>query len=238
MKTLPEARALARALVDTANGAGCKTTALITDMNQPLAGAAGNALEIMAAMETLTGKQVNPRLMQACCALGGEALMLAGLADTAAAGAGQIRKALENGSAAEQFGRMVAAQGGPLDFLHRWPDRLPAATVIRALEAGRAGVVAAIDGHALGLAVVEMGGGRMREGDKINPAVGLSALAPLGAAMAKGDVICMIHAATDAAANRAEAAVRRAYVLAEAGAANGAISGHAAAPSLIHERIA
>jgi thymidine phosphorylase len=230
MKTHQAARDLARALVDTANGAGCKTTALITDMNQPLADAAGNALEIMAVMETLTGKQVNPRLMQACCALGGEALMLAGLAHTAAAGAGQIRTALDSGAAAERFGRMVAAQGGPHDFLHRWPDRLPAATVIRAIEADRAGYVAAIDGHALGLAVVEMGGGRMREGDKINPAVGLSALAPLGAQIRSGDPLCIIHAATDAAANRAEAAVRAAYTLHDAPPAT--------LPSLILERIA
>jgi thymidine phosphorylase len=125
---------------------------------------------------------------------------------------------------------MVAAQGGPHDFLHRWPDRLPAATVIRAIEPDRAGYVAAIDGHALGLAVVEMGGGRMREGDKINPAVGLSALAPLGAQILSGDPLCIIHAATDAAADRAEAAVRAAYTLHDAPPTT--------LPSLIMERIA
>ncbi|MDZ7905417.1 MAG: thymidine phosphorylase [Cypionkella sp.] len=230
MKTLKDARALARALVDTANGAGCKTSALITDMSQPLADAAGNALEVMVVMETLTGRNVNVRLWDASCALGGEALFLAGLAPDAENGAGQIALALEDGSAAEVFGQMVAAQGGPLDFPDRWPDRLPAATVIRAVTADRAGVVAAIDGHALGLAVVAMGGGRMREGDRINPAVGLSALAGIGTDMTKGELICVIHAATEAAADHAEAAVRGAYSLAE--------TTPIAAPVLIQERTA
>jgi thymidine phosphorylase len=214
MKTLENARALARALTDTANGAGCKTTALITDMSQPLADAAGNALEIMVVMETLTGSHVNARLWDATCALGGEALALAGLARDAADGAGQIAAALADGSAGEVFGRMIAAQGGPMDFLDRWPDRLPAATVIRAVTAHDAGFVGALDGQALGLAVVNLGGGRLREGDRINPAVGLSALAPLGADLARGDVICVIHAATEDAADRAEAAVRSAYRMA------------------------
>lgn len=230
MKTLEDARALARALVDTANGAGCKTSALITDMSQPLADAAGNALEVMVVMETLTGANVNTRLWDATCGLGGEALFLAGLAPDAQNGAGQIAQALEDGSAAEVFGQMVAAQGGPLDFVDRWADRLPAATVIRAVTSDRAGFVTAIDGHALGLAVVEMGGGRQREGDRINPAVGLSALAPIGCDLTKGELICVIHAATEAAADRAEAAVRAAYSLGEAAPK--------VAAKLIQERIA
>ncbi len=218
MKTQDDARALARALVDTANGAGCKTSALITDMSQPLADAAGNALEVMVVMETLTGAQVNTRLWDATCALGGEALALAGLAPDAQNGAGQIREALEDGSAAEMFGRMVAAQGGPSDFLDRWPDRLPAASVIRPVCVPRAGHIAAIDGHALGLAVVEMGGGRAREGDRINPAVGFSALSALGLELGAGDLLAVVHAASDAAADRAEAALRAAYVLSDTAA--------------------
>jgi thymidine phosphorylase len=230
MKTLDDARALARALTDTANGAGCKTSALITDMSQPLADAAGNALEVMVVMETLTGSHVNARLWDATCALGGEALFLAGLAPDAQNGAGQIREALEDGSAAEMFGRMVAAQGGPLDFPDRWPDRLPAATVIRAVTVPAAGYVAAIDGHALGLAVVDMGGGRKREGDRVNPAVGLSALAPIGADLGRGDLLCVVHAATEDAANCAEAIVRASYQLTDVAPTSG--------PKLIQERVA
>lgn len=230
MKTLDDARALARALVDTANGAGCKTCALITDMAQPLADAAGNALEVMVVMETLSGTNVNARLWDATCALGGEALVLAGLARDAGEGAAHIAAALQDGSAAEVFARMIAAQGGPADFGARWPDRLPAATVIRPIAAGHAGYVAAIDGHRLGLGVVDMGGGRAREGDMINPAVGYSALAPIGADLGKSDVIGIVHAATEAAADRAEAALRAAYVMGD--------TPPKALPDLVLERVA
>ncbi len=213
MKNIDDARALARALVDTAQGAGCMTTALITDMSQPLAPAAGNALEVIAVMETLTGAQVSTALWDLTMALGGEALALGGIASDARDGAARIEQALESGAAAECFGRMIAAQGGPSDFIDRWPDRLPAATVIREVLAPRAGFVQAIDGHLIGLAVVALGGGRLREGDRINPSVGFAEFAPLGADLGAGDLICMVHAATEDGADRAEAAVHAAYVL-------------------------
>ena len=215
MKTRDDARALARALVDTAQGAGCMTTALITDMSQPLAPAAGNALEVIAVMETLTGAGVSTALWDLTMALGGEALALGGIASDAKDGAGRIEQALESGAAAECFGRMIAAQGGPSDFIDRWPDRLPAATVIREVLVPRAGFVQAIDGHQIGLAVVAMGGGRLREGDRINPSVGFSEFAPLGADLGAGDLVCMVHAATEEAADQAKAAIHAAYVIAD-----------------------
>jgi thymidine phosphorylase len=211
MKTPQEARALARALVDTAQGAGCMTKALITDMSQPLAPAAGNALEVIAVMETLTGAQVSTALWDLTVALGGEALALGGIASDAHDGAARIEQALDSGAAAAYFGRMVAAQGGPTDFIERWSDRLPAATVIREVLAPRAGYVQAIDGHAIGLAVVGLGGGRLREGDRVNPSVGFSEFAPLGADLGAGDLICMVHAAHEDAADQAEAAICAAY---------------------------
>lgn len=206
MKTLDQAEALARALVSTAQGAGCMTTALITDMSQPLATAAGNALEVIETMETLTGTSVNPALWDITCALGGEALALGGLAADAADGAGRIAQALETGAAAEWFGRMVAAQGGPADFVERWADRLPSAPVVREVPSPMAGHVASVDGMALGLAVVALGGGRQREGDRVNPSVGLSDLAGIGDEIGAGDPLCMVHAAT---ATQADAAVRQ-----------------------------
>ncbi len=213
MKTLGDAEALARALVSTAQGAGCMAAALITDMSQPLAPAAGNALEVSEVMETLTGGAVSPALWDLTVALGGEALALGGLAADAVDGAGRIQQALESGAAAECFGRMIAAQGGPADFVERWPDRLPAAPVIAEVPSLGRGFVRAIDGQRLGLCVVALGGGRQRENDKINPAVGLSELAALGDEMHPGDVIAMVHAPTEAAAQQAIAAVQRAYVL-------------------------
>ena len=215
MKTLMDARALARALVDTAQGAGCMTTALISDMSQPLAPAAGNALEISAVMETLTGTHVCTALWDLTMALGGEALALGGIATDAQDGAGRIEQALQSGAAAEYFGRMIAAQGGPRDFVDRWPDRLPAATVIREVLCPKAGFVQSIDGAQIGLAVVGLGGGRRLESDRINPSVGFSELAPLGAERAQGDMLCMVHAATQEAADQAEAALHLAYVIGE-----------------------
>lgn len=216
MKTPDSAEALARALVSAAQGAGCMTSALITDMTQPLATAAGNALEVIEVMETLTGTSVNAALWDLTVALGGEALALGGLADDVLDGEGRITQALESGAAADQFGRMVAAQGGPADFVDRWPDRLPAATVIRDVPSPGKGFVTAINGEALGLAVVRLGGGRQREGDRINPSVGLSDLAGIGEEIGKGDPLAMVHAATEAQAEEAIRAIQAAYALAEA----------------------
>ena len=213
MKTLEEAEVLARALVSAAQGAGCMTTALITDMSQPLATAAGNALEVIEVMETLTGTSVNTAVWDLTAALGGELLALAGLAADADDGAGRIEQALESGAAAECFGRMVAAQGGPADFVDRWPDRLPAAPVVLEVLALDDGFVTAIDGAALGDAVVHLGGGRLVGGDRINPSVGLSDLAGLGEETGAGVPLAMVHAATEDAARAAVARVRAAYVI-------------------------
>ena len=213
MKTLERAEMLAQALVAAAQGAGCMTSALITDMDQPLATAAGNALEVIEVMETLTGSSVNSSLWDLTCALGGEALALGGLAADAEDGAGRIEQVLESGAAAEYFGRMVAAQGGPSDFVDRWPDRLPAAPVMREVPALDDGYIARIDGEALGLAVVHLGGGRLREGDKVNLSVGLSDLIGLGEEIGAGVPLAMVHAATEEAADAAIKAVQAAYVV-------------------------
>ena len=217
MRDMAHAEALAAALVSTANGAGCRTAALITDMDQPLASCAGNALEVLEVMETLTGGAINARLWDLTCKLGGEALALAGMATDADEGEGMIAEALESGAAAERFGQMVAAQGGPLDFVDCYADRLPAAPVLREVRCTEEGTVAAIDGFVLGQAVVALGGGRLRDGDRINPAVGLSDMVGLGAAMHPGVPFARIHAQNEAQADRAEAAVRAAYRLGATG---------------------
>ncbi|MBE2275244.1 MAG: thymidine phosphorylase [Rhodobacteraceae bacterium] len=211
MKTPERAEALARSLVAVAQGAGCMTSALITDMSQPLATAAGNALEVIEVMETLTGTSVNTALWDLTVALGGEVLAMAGLAADVADGEARIAQALEGGAAADMFGRMVARQGGPSDFVERWPDRLPAAPVVAEVPALEDGHVVAIDGEALGFAVVGLGGGRRREGDRINPSVGLSDLAGLGEEAGVGVPLALVHAATEDAAAEAVRAVQAAY---------------------------
>ncbi|MEL7100355.1 MAG: thymidine phosphorylase [Pseudomonadota bacterium] len=228
MKDIGAARDLAQALVRTANAAGCKTSALITDMSQPLVPAMGNALEVAEVMRVLRAGDARGALVELCAALGGVLLAGAGLAEDVQAGADKIAGAVRTGAAAERFGKMIAAQGGPLGFVDAPARFLPEATVIREVLATGPGVVTAIDGEALGHAVVALGGGRARESDVINPAVGLSDLAPLGTRLVKGQPIAVVHAARPAEADRAEAAVRAAFTF-----------GAAAAPAatLIHERV-
>jgi len=151
------------------------------------------------------------------------------LAADAEDGAGRIEQALESGAAAEVFGRMVAAQGGPADFVERWPDRLPAAPVQREVPSLGDGFVVSIDGFALGQAVVHLGGGRLREGDRVNPSVGLSDLAGIGEEVSRDVPLAMVHAATEAEAMAAVRAVQAAYGLGAAAPAD---------PALIHKRIA
>ena len=222
MATAQDARALARLLVDTAQGAGCTTAALITDMNQPLASAVGNAVELAEVMAVLHGA-IDPPLAQVVLALGGALFRLANVASDRAA----LAAVLRDGRAAERFGAMVAALGGPRDFVERWHDHLPAAPVIRDLPAPEAGHVAAIDGVAMGMAVVRLGGGRQVETDRIDPGVGLSHILPLGTRVARGDPLLRIHAASAAAADTAAAALAAAITLGDA----------PSLPPLIHEEI-
>jgi len=212
MKTAKEARSLARALVDTAVDAGCPTAALITDMSQPLAPDLGNALEVASAMRVLTGA-ARDRLHDLSVALGGAALVQGGLAQDAGAGAAQVARAIDTGRAAEVFARMVAAQGGPLAFVDNWARFLPEAPVIREVPAPRAGYVTAMDGQALGLAVVGLGGGRQVETDTVDPAVGLSDVVSLGDRVDKGQPLVRIHAAREDAADAALRAVQAAITL-------------------------
>ncbi|MEK6216905.1 MAG: thymidine phosphorylase [Boseongicola sp.] len=212
MENLDDARALASSLVRTSNGAGCRTAALITDMNQPLAPAAGNALEIAVTMEALTLPK-NSRLIEVTLALGAELLVLSGLEAEPAVAAEKLRDALTGGRAAETFDQMVAALGGPSEFSKGWRQRLPEANVIRDIEATEAGVVTAIDGHEIGMAVVHMGGGRLKGGERIDPSVGYSDLTSLGQKVDKGQTLARLHAATEPAAQAAEKAILKAITI-------------------------
>lgn len=208
MKSQDDARALARALVDTAKATGCPTSALITDMSQPLAPSLGNALEVIDVMRVLTGAS-SGRLLDLTIALGGALLEQAGISD----GNAKIDQAIANGAAAEKFGAMVYAMGGPVHFVEDWSRFLPEAPVIREVSAPKTGTVTAIDGEALGLAVVELGGGRQIETDVVDPAVGLSDVVSIGDKLTKGQPLARIHAAREAQADAAVKAVLSAITI-------------------------
>ena len=201
MHRLDDARTLARSLVEVAGAAGLPCRALITDMDQVLGLTAGNALEVAESLDFLTGTVREPRLLALTLALSAQLLQLGGLAPTLAAGQALAEAALSSGRAAECFARMVAGLGGPADVLT--DARLPAAPVQVDLVAPRDGVIASMDARALGLVVVELGGGRRRAGDTIDPRVGLSDIRPLGSLLRAGDPLLRVHAASAAQAQAA-----------------------------------
>jgi thymidine phosphorylase len=213
MATPRDAEALAGSLVGVANGAGCRTSALLTDMNEPLAGAAGNAIEVANACAFLTGREIDPRLWDVTVALGGELLALSGLSRDAATGRSAIAAAFESGRAAERFARMARALGGPGDLMERFMELLPRADVLRDVAPMAVGVVQRIDARAIGLAVIELGGGRTRSTDPVDHAVGFDRLAGLGALVGADAPLGRVHARSAEAADRAAAALRAAYAI-------------------------
>ena len=206
---LDDARTLARSLVETAEAAGCRTAALITPMDQPLAPAAGNALEVAASMEALEGAP-GP-LRDLTVALGAALLDLAGVAG----GEARVAGAIDDGSAMERFERMVRAQEGAGNFATTWREALPTATVIRDVPAKDTGAITAVDGRAIGMAVVRLGGGRLRGGEAIDPSVGLDRIVRLGDAVSAGDPLARVHAGSAEDADAAAAAVRAAVEVGE-----------------------
>ena len=215
MKTPDEARALARALVDAANGAGCRTAALISDMNQPLAPALGNAVEVAVCMEVLAGNTaVAPRLYDLTVALCAQLLVMQG--EDAASANHRVSTAISSGAAMERFAQMIAALGGPPDMAHDWHTHLPKASVVGEVTAPETGFITAMDGEALGLVVVGLGGGRRVETDRVDPAVGLTEMVGLGDAVTRGDPLCVLHAADEDTAVAVARAVQAAISIGDA----------------------
>ncbi|HEV2545643.1 MAG TPA: thymidine phosphorylase [Methylobacterium sp.] len=206
-----EARALAESIVTVANAAGLRTRALVTDMDAPLASSAGNAVEVAYAVDYLTGRVREPRFHTVTLALAAEMLIIGGLAASGAEAEERLTAALESGAACAVFSRMVAALGGPSDFVEASDRYLPRAPVVRPVTAQASGVVERIETRAVGLAVIGLGGGRTRPQDAIDPRVGFTGLARPGDRLAKGDPIGLVHAADEAAAARAETVLRDAY---------------------------
>jgi thymidine phosphorylase len=215
MPTLERSRELADSLVAVANGAGLRTTALITDMDAPLADAAGNALEVGYAIDYLTGARREPRMHAVTVALGAEMLLLGGLAASLDAARRQIETAIASGAAAEVFQRMVGALGGPSDLLARPGSYLTAAPLVRPIPAPRRGRVTRIVTREIGIAVVELGGGRSRAEDPIDPSVGFSSLAGIGHRLEAGDPLAMVHARDADSLARASARLSAAYMIDE-----------------------
>jgi thymidine phosphorylase len=211
MPTLAKSRQLATSIASVATGAGLPTTALITDMDRPLADAAGNALEVAYAVEYLTGRRREPRMHEVTMALCSEMLVLGRLARTTNAARKALQAALDSGAAAEKFQQMVAALGGPKKFVDDPWRHLERAAVQVPVLPFRIGAVSRIDTRAIGMAVVALGGGRTRPQDPVDHAVGLTSLAGLGDVVGPDRPLAIVHARTQRRADEVAALVRAAY---------------------------
>jgi thymidine phosphorylase len=213
---LPFARAMASALNEVAGSSGLRTCAWITDMNQVLGRSCGNALEVLEAVRFLQGVEQDPRLHLVIRTLASELLVMGNLdADVDAAGA-RIDAVLANGRALEHFARMVAALGGENDFVEHAAARLPAAPVQRALHAAKGGWIHRVATRDLGLACIELGGGRHKADDLVDPRVGFTQVAAPGDRVEAGDVLARVHAATESDAERVCRLLEAAFALADA----------------------
>jgi pyrimidine-nucleoside phosphorylase len=226
MKTLEASRALAQTMVNIGNAVGRRTMAVISDMDQPLGFAVGNALEVREALDTLRGEGPTD-LRELCLVLGSQMLLLAGIAKTVEQARARLEGALERREALAKFKDMVKAQGGDTALVDS-PARLPAAPVVVPVASSASGSVESIGAEAIGLAAMALGAGRATKEDLIDPAVGIVLRKKVGDAVREGEVMADVHAADT---ERAEAVAGR------VGAAYSIVRSRAPRRPLIHEVI-
>ena len=205
MRDVDRARELARHLVDTATASGLGVRALLTDMDEPLGTTAGHWLELREIHDYLSGIHREARLHEVVMALAAEMLVVTGLADDRDGARAQAEGVLASGAARERFQRMVTALGGPWDFLDRFDHYYEAAPMTLDVPAPSAGYLAAIDAREVGMAIVELGGGRRRGDETLDGRVGFSGILPVGAAVNADRPLAYVHGATEAAARKAAA---------------------------------
>jgi pyrimidine-nucleoside phosphorylase len=209
MKSRADARILAEAMLELGRRAEREVVCLLTDMDQPLGHAVGNALEVREARETVRGAgpdDFTELVLDACA----ELLALSDLGIDAAEGLRRAQAAVADGSALAKYDEWIRAQGGdPAD------DALPRAPVVVEVEAPRDGHVAALGAIAIGVGALRLGAGRRTKDDAIDHAVGIVCLRKRGEAVAAGDVLAEVHARDEASAGEAARAVLDAYAIAD-----------------------
>ena len=202
MTSIDKARDLADSIIKTAARAGLRTHALITDMNEVLGTTAGNAVEIAESMQYLRNETRESRLDAVVLGLTAEMLVATGIESARDKAMMRCERAVTSGDAAEAFGHMCAAMGGPADFVENYAKHLPAAPVTRAVTSK--GYLQTVDTRAIGNAIIQLGGGRQKVGEKLDLSVGLTSLASIGTRLDNDTPLAVIHAATEEAAARAE----------------------------------
>jgi pyrimidine-nucleoside phosphorylase len=205
MKTLDDARALAEAMLELGEQAGREVVCLLTDMEQPLGAAVGNALEIVEARDTVRGEgppDFTELVLDACARL----LALSDLGVDEAEGRRRAEEAVASGEALELYERWIRAQGGDPD-----PAALPTVPVVLPVAAPQAGTVTRLGAIAVGVAALHLGAGRRTKDDAIDHAVGVVCHAKRGSQVAQGDVLAEVHARDEASGQEGVRAVLAAY---------------------------
>lgn len=214
MATLEQAQSLAKSIIGTSAESGLRTHALITDMNENLGTTAGNAVEVRESVAFLRGDARETRLNEVTLSLVAEMLLLGGLETDRERGIARADEAVSSGRAAEVFGRMVAALGGPIDFVENCDRHLPGAPVRRPVSPSEAGVLIGVDGRHFGHAIIEMGGGRRKVDDVLDLSVGFVEVAPIGATVGADTPLAIVHAPSEEAAEVAASMLRQACTIA------------------------
>ena len=209
MKTLEEAKELARVMTEIGNRAGRRTGALITNMDRPLGYAVGNALEVAEACETLRGRGPED-LTEICIRLAGGLLQLAGLCKEKEEACERAKAQLKNGCAFAKWKEMIAAQGGDAQFAEN-PNRLPKAEKELFLFAEEEGYIASLNTEKCGEASVLLGAGRERKGDPIDPAAGILLKKKPGDFVRQGDILAELHFSGKVDPTAAQEILQKAY---------------------------
>lgn len=214
MKTIEQARALARALVDVGTAAGKRVSALLTDMAAPLGMTIGNAIETREAIELLHGEAPED-LLECTLALGAEMLLSGAVASDVESARLALTNAISDGSAARVLERMIEAQGGdPAVVAH--PDRLPRAEHTVEIVSDQAGVVSTIDALTMGLCGVAMGAGRTRADQPVDHAVGIELCCQRGEAVEVGDPLALLHVRNPEDSESIAPRIRAAFTIGQA----------------------
>ncbi len=214
-ENLDFARNVGNSIIQVAKQFGMKTSAMITDMNQPLGDTIGNALEIKELIDYLTGVRQESRLHEVVLALAAEMLVVAGFVDSTDEGIQKAKDVLDNGHAAETFEKMVSELGGLNDILKISDSHFKSASVVKPIPASQSGYVSEIDTRAVGLAVVELGGGRKKASDSIDHSVGFTHVLGLGEKVEAGQALGYVHAQNEDQANLSIQMVNDAYSISD-----------------------
>ena len=215
MDSIDKARELAKSIVGVATAAGCKTKAILTDMNQVLGRTVGNALEMQEAVEFLKGENVDARLYAITMELCAELLVLSKACSSIDEAKEKLQKSLDKGYALEKFAKMVAELGGPNDFVENTQKYLPKAGIIRPIYADRSGFVSEMDTRGVGISIIEMKGGRITPEQKLDYATGYTGFCQIGQEVNKDVPLAIVHVQNEEQFVKAEKCLRELIVVSD-----------------------